>query len=135
MGIYLDSETAYSPTRRPAMVRRDLREAKRRMMLLSLLACFLFLTLVAFQRPNNLMSEYTHQSAKKSTASAPSRTNAKAKSWFRGRPKSMGPVLGNGERYLSASSLAHLKNASLGVREMPIVWDGEPSLILSPLLV
>lgn len=134
MGIYLDSERAYSPSRRPAMVRRDVREAKRRMMLLSLLGCFLFLTLVAFQRPNGLMNEYTHHSAK-SKALAPSRTNAQAKSWLKGRPKSIGPVLGNGERHLSGRSLGDLKNASLGVRRMRSMWDEEMSLMGLPLPV
>lgn len=135
MGIYLDSERAYSPSRRPAMVRRDVREAKRRMMLLSLLGCFLFLTLVAFQRPNGLMNEYTHHSAK-SKALAPSRTNAQAKSWLKGRPKSIGPVLGNGERHLSGRSLGDLKNASLGfeqvfVLNMPLRTDKLDAMILA----
>ncbi|CAF9941069.1 MAG: hypothetical protein ALECFALPRED_008980 [Alectoria fallacina] len=99
------------------MIRREMRETKRRMVLLSLLACFLFLTLVAFRRPNSFMSEYTHRSANP-TASATSRTNTKAKSWLKGRPKSMGPVLGNGQRHLSDSSLADLKNTSLGFEKI-----------------
>lgn len=127
MGMTVDSERAYSPSKGPAMMRRERREAKRRMVLLSLLACFAFLTIVALRRPNSFLSEYTHQRAN-STASAPSRTKGKAKSWLSGRPKSSGPVLGNGERRLSHTSLADLKNASLGVREIGTALHGELSL-------
>lgn len=127
MDVYVDSERPYSPTRRPTMIRRERREAKRRMVLLSLLACFLFLTLVAFRRPNSLMGDYTRQPAN-STALAPSRTNAKGKSWFNGRPKSTGPVLSNSARRLPDSSLADLKNSSLGVRPRRLV-EGEELLL------
>lgn len=105
------------------------------MVLLSLLACFLFLTLVAFRRPNSLMGDYTRQPAN-STAFAPSRTNAKGKSWFNGRPKSAGPVLSNSARRLPDSSLADLKNSSLGfekvfVLNMPSRTDKLDAMILA----
>ena len=121
MDVVVDSEKEYSPSIRPAMMRRERREAKRRMVLLSLLACFLFLTLAAFRQPNNFMSGHAHQPTN-STTLAPSRTKANSHSWFKGRPKSMGPILGNGGRHLSDSSLADLKNISLGVRGLQIVW-------------
>ena len=117
MGTYVDDERAYSPSRRPTMIRRERREAKRRMVLLSLLGCFLFLTLVVFRQPNSFMSDYTYQSTN-STASTSSRTNSKAKLWFNGRPKSTGPNLSDSHRHLSDSSVADLKNTSLGVREL-----------------
>lgn len=127
MGIHIDSERAHSPNTRPTMIRHERREVKRRMLLLSLLACFLFLTLVAFRRPKSFMSEYTYQTGN-SSASVPSRTKAKTKSWLKGIPKSKGPILGNGERRLSDTSLADLKNTSLGVCEGRIGWDEELSL-------
>lgn len=117
MGTLVDSEKAYSPSRRPTMIRRERREAKRRMVLLSLLACFLFLTLIAFRQSNSFMSDYTHQAAN-STSSAPAKTNPESKSWLTGRPKSVGPILSNNGRHLSDSSLADLKNTSLGVRDI-----------------
>ena len=116
MGTYVDSEGAFSPPRLPTMIRRERREAKRRMVFFSLLACVLFLTIVAFRQPDSFMSEYTQHRAN-STAT----TNAKAKSWFAGRPISMGPILSDPQRHLSDSSLEDLKNTSLGVRDIGMV--------------
>ena len=117
MGVDVDSERAYSPSTPHRMIRLERREAKRRMVALSLLACFLFLAFVALRPANTFRREHTLQPAN-STASSLSRTNVKAKSWFKGRPKSRGPVLSDGQRSLSHSSLADLNNASLGVRQV-----------------
>ena len=120
MGFYDDSEKLYSHILNPAIMRRERREAKRRMVLLSLLACFIFLTMVAFRQPNNFMSGHTHQPAN-STALATSRTDAESKSWIKGSHKSKGPFMGDVQRHLSDSSLADLKNNSLGVRGLRIL--------------
>lgn len=127
MGTFDDSEPAYSPLRHPATMRRERREAKRRMVLLSLLASLFFLTWVAFRRSNSFMSDYTHRPTN-STASA-AKPNTQGKSWLRGRPKSTGPILGNTGRRLSDTSLADLKNTSLGVRGIQPLADDELSLI------
>ena len=110
-----DSEKTFSPPTHPVTMRRERREAKRRMFLFSLLASFFFLTLVAFRRSNSFIADYTHQSTN-ANASVP-KQNPKGKSWFDGRSKSSGPILSNSGRRLSASSLVDLQNASIGVRE------------------
>ena len=124
MGIHIDSERAISPTRTPAMMRRERREAIRRMVLLSLLVCVIFLTRVAFRQPNSFMSDYSQHSVN-STSSTYSNLDNKTTSWFNGRPKSSTPTLSNSGRHLSDSSLADLKNLSLGVRYLHRSrWDG-----------
>ena len=133
MGTLLDAERAYSPTRHPASMRRERREAKRRMVLLSLLASLFFLTLVAFRRSNSFVTDYTYHSPN-STASAP-KSNPKTTSWLTGRPKSMGPVMSNTGRRLSENSLADLKNASLGVCATRVMENNKLSLTALPFVV
>ena len=116
MGTCVDSEQAYSPTRNPATMRRERREAKRRMVLLSLLGCLFFLTVVAFRRSNNFVGDYTYQSTN-ATATAP-KPDTNGRSWLTGKPKSKGPVVSGSGRYLPDSSLAALRNSSLGVSEI-----------------
>ena len=127
MGAGLDGEIAYPPNNHPASMRRERREAKRRMVLLSLLGSLFFLTVVAFRRSNSFVSDYTYQTTN-ATVSA-SRINQKGKSWLTGRLKSTGPVLSNSGRCLSDSSLTALKNTSLGVSEIRIVASDHLSLI------
>ena len=119
MGAGLDCEIAYPPNTHPATMRRERREAKRRMVLLSLLGSLFFLTVVAFRRSNSFVSDYTYQST--NTTYSASRINSKGKSWLTGKLKSTGPVLSNNGRCLSDSSLTALKNSSLGVSEVYMV--------------
>ena len=116
MGAGVDCEIAYPQNTHPASMRRERREAKRRMVLLSLLGSLFFLTVVAFRRSNSFVSDYTYQTT--NTTVSASRINSKGKSWLTGRLKSAGPVLSNSGRCLSDSSLTALKNTSLGVSEI-----------------
>ena len=128
MGAGVDCEIAYPPITHPASMRRERREAKRRMVLLSLLASLFFLTVVAFRRSNSFVGDYTYQTT--NTTSSASIINSKGKSWLTGKLKSTGPVLSNNGRCLPDSSLTALKNTSLGVSEISIVAPDDMSLMM-----
>lgn len=97
------------------MLGRGVGEAKRKIVLLTLLVLCLVITFVAF-RPQDRIKyylDYGHQSSNSTEQDKTPELN-------RTRPKSKpvshkGPVLGNGERSLAASSLSDIANSTLGV--------------------
>lgn len=99
---------------------REKREARRKMVLVTVLGCVFFIILVGFRRSHVFTKQYTYQSTN-STA----KSQSTSESDLNGEPVSMGPILANTGRSLSASSLADLRNASLGVRETRIVGVSE----------
>ncbi len=117
------------------MLGRGVGEARRRIVLVGLLALFLLLTLVAFRRQDTIkdvVSKGLHRTAN-TTASVPKpdtqadlKENTKPKGTrfgekYTSNPSSKpdviykSPVLGNGERSLTQESLEDLHNSSLGV--------------------
>lgn len=134
MGGFDDVES-HSPTRYASMLGRGVGEARRRIVLVGILAFFLLLTLVAFRRQDTIkdvVSKGLHRTAN-TTASFPKpdtqadlKENTKPKDTTSGEkytsnPSSkpdviyQSPVLGNGERSLTQESLEDLHNSSLGV--------------------
>ena len=129
---------SHSPTRYSSMLGRGVGEAKRRIVLVGLLALLFILTLVAFRRQDTIkevVSKGLHRTAnatasltkpdtqpdlkedKESTESKSSRFGEKYTSNPSSKPDVIykSPVLGNGERSLTQESLEDLHNSSLGV--------------------
>ena len=151
MGGFDDVES-HSPTRYSSMLGRGVGEARRRIVLVGLLALFLLLTLVAFRRQDTIkdvVSKGLHRTANATTSlpkpdtqtdlkenTEPKDTTASEK--FTSNPSSKpaviykSPVLGNGERSLTQESLEDLHNSSLGVCRVshPCDWN----LLLTMLL-
>lgn len=134
MGVFDDVES-HSPTRYSSMLGRGIGEARRRIVLVGLLAFFFLATIVAFRRQDTIkevVSKGLHRTAN-ATASltrphtqADLQENAEPKDTRFGEkytsdPSSKpdviykSPVLGNGERSLTQDSLEAVHNSSLGV--------------------
>jgi hypothetical protein len=142
MGAFDDVESR-SPTRYTNMLGRGVGEARRRMVLIALLAFFLILTLVGFRRQDTIKdvvnSSLHHNNSTapavvakpdtkadtKTATKADTKTDIKSdkidsssKSRLQSDPPTQlkGPKLDNGDRTLAPQSLTDLHNSSLGVR-------------------
>ena len=133
MGAFDDE--SQSPTRYSSMLGRGVGEARRRIVLICLIAFFLILTLVAFRRqdtikevvgkgihrapavPAPVATSDTKTDLQDHASKADTQKSEKAKS-KPSKPQTQykGPVLGNGERTLAQESLQDIHNSSLGVR-------------------
>ena len=135
MGAFDDIESR-SPTRYSGMLGRGVAEARRRIVLLCLVAFFLILTLVAFRRQDTIkevVSKGLHRNTNSTVPVAQpdtktglkedvSKPDSKSDKTETSDPKPStqppsikGPVLGNGERSLAQESLQDIHNSSLGV--------------------
>ena len=134
MGAFDDIESPRSPTMYSSMLGRGLGEARRRIVLICLIAFFLILTLVAFRRQDTIKDVVSKGLHRTTNATAPvatsdTKTDLKEDVSKPDPPKSektqtkpstpppsmKGPVLGNGERSLASESLQDIHNSSLGV--------------------
>ena len=120
------------------MLGRGVGEARRRIVLVGLLAFFFLLTLVAFRRQDTIkgvVSKGLHHTANATASFAKQDTQADLQENTKPKDASFGekytsdpsskpeviyksPVLGNGERSLTQDSLEALHNTSLGVSRM-----------------
>ncbi|KAK3176007.1 hypothetical protein OEA41_007329 [Lepraria neglecta] len=115
------------------MLGRGLGEARRRIVLICLIAFFLILTLVGFRRQDTIKDVVSNGLHRTTDATAPvamsdTKTDLKEDVSKPDPPKSektqtkpstpppsmKGPVLGNGERSLASESLQDIHNSSLG---------------------
>ena len=137
MGGFDDVES-HSPTRYSSMLGRGVGEARRRIVLVALLAFFFLVTLVAFRRQDTIkdaVSKGLHGTANATTSLEKQATQADVQKSTEPKDASLGqkytsdpsskpeviyksPVLGNGDRSLTQDSLEALHNSSLGVSRM-----------------
>ena len=134
MGGFDDVES-HSPTRYSSMLGRGVGEARRRIVLVALLASFFLLTLVAFRRQDTIkdvVSKGLHRPANATASLEKQDTQADLQEITKPKDASLGekytsdpsskpeviyksPILGNGERSLTQDTLEALHNSSLGV--------------------
>lgn len=140
MGAFYDLEAPLSPQppRQSSMLSRGLNEARRKIVLLALLGCLIVLTLAGFRRQDQIREmlddqiEWTNNTASTvrsnskyaaahaaDVVSSTKESNGKSNDLTKQKHMAKGPVLGNGKRSLSPTSLGNIRNRTLGVCTRP----------------
>jgi len=139
MGVFDDVEASRPNSPSYPVMTRGFGEARRKVVLLVLLGCFLVLTLVAFRRQDQIADIIEDQRSQWSNTTASLTKSESHKEEADGEkpsqgphkhaekpPKShskttvaKGPTLGNGDRSLADSNLVALRNETLGVCSTP----------------